>query len=74
LVQIFSRLIPVDENIAETFSSLLRKYSRQGLRNGDALVAATAWSRNYRCSQETLNIWFISEITLVDPLKERKRD
>lgn len=69
------RLIPVDENIAENFSSLLHKYSRQGLRNGDALVAATAWSRNLPLFTRNVKHYrFISEITLFDPLKERKRD
>jgi predicted nucleic acid-binding protein len=69
------RLIPVDENIAENFSSLLHKYSRQGLRNGDALVAATAWSRNLPLFTRNVKHYrFISEITLFDPLKDRKRN
>jgi predicted nucleic acid-binding protein len=69
------RLIPVDENIAENFSSLLQKYSRQGLRNSDALVAATAWSRNLPLFTRNIRHYrFISEITLFNPLKERKKD
>ena len=69
------RLIPVDENIAENFSFLLQKYSRQGLRNADALVAATAWSRNLPLFTRNIRHYrFISEITLFDPLKEWKRD
>jgi predicted nucleic acid-binding protein len=66
------RLIPVDEKIAENFWSLLQKYSRQGLRNGDALVAATAWSRNLPLFTRNLRHYrFISEITLFDPFKDR---
>jgi predicted nucleic acid-binding protein len=68
------RLIPVDENIAKKFSSLLQKYSRQGLRNADALVAATAWSRNLPLFTRNFRHYrFISEITLLDPLKARDR-
>jgi predicted nucleic acid-binding protein len=67
------RLIPVDENIAEKFSSLLQKYNRQGLRNGDALVAATAWSRNLPLFTRNVRHYrFISEITLFDSLKKPK--
>jgi len=50
------RLIRIDESIAEHFSSLLQKYSRQGLRNGDALVAATRGLGIFPCSQEIPNI------------------
>ena len=62
------RLIRVDENIAENFSSLLQKYRRQALRNGDALVAATAWSRNLPLFTRNVKHYrFIAEITLIDP-------
>jgi predicted nucleic acid-binding protein len=62
------RPIRVDENIAEHFSSLLQKYGRQGLRNGDALVAATAWSRNLPLFTRNVKHYrFIAEITLIDP-------
>jgi len=62
------RLIRVDENIAEHFSSLLQKYRRQGLRNGDALVAATAWSRNLPLFTRNVKHYrFIAEIRLIDP-------
>ena len=66
------RLIPADENIAEKFSTLLQKYSHQGLRNADALVAATAWSRNLPLFTRNVKHYrFISEIRLTDPLKKR---
>jgi len=63
------RLIPVDQRIAEKFSGLLNKYARHGLRNADALIAATAWSRKLRLlTRNTKHYRFISEITLIDPL------
>ena len=62
------RLIRIDESIAEHFSSLLQKYRPQGLRNGDALVAATAWSRNLPLFTRNIKHYrFIAEITLIDP-------
>jgi predicted nucleic acid-binding protein len=62
------RLIRVDEIIAENFSTLLQKYRRQGLRNGDALVAATARSRNLPLFTRNVKHYrFIAEITLIDP-------
>lgn len=64
------RLIPVDEKIAERFSDLLEKYARHGLRNADALVAATAWSRALPLLSRNIRHYrFISEITLLDPSK-----
>lgn len=61
------RLIPVDETIAERFSSLLAKYATHGLRKADALVAATAWSRMLPLlTSNTRHYRFISEITLLD--------
>jgi predicted nucleic acid-binding protein len=66
------RLIRVDENIAENFSSLLEKYKRQGLRNGDALVAATAWSRNLPLFTRNVKHYrFIGEIKLIDPRQKQ---
>ena len=62
------RLIPVDEEIAERLSRLLTKYSRRGLRNADALLAATAWSRRLPLlTRNTRHYRFISEITLLGP-------
>jgi predicted nucleic acid-binding protein len=64
------RLIPVDQRIAERFSRLLNKYARHGLRNADALIAATAWSRKLRLlTRNTKHYRFISEITMIDPLR-----
>lgn len=64
------RPIPVDDAIAERFSRLLTKYARSGLRNADALVAATAWSRNLPLvTRNSRHYRFISEIRLVDPSK-----
>ena len=60
------RQIPVDERIAERFSSLLTKYAARGLRKADALVAATAWSRRLPLlTRNTRHYRFISEITLL---------
>lgn len=65
------RLIPIDQEIAEKFSLLLARYSRQGLRKADALVAATASSRRLPLlTRNTRHYRFISEITLIDPLKK----
>lgn len=62
------RQIPIDEMIAEGFSSLLAKYIDHGLRNADALVAATAWSRTLPLlTRNTKHYRFISEIRLIDP-------
>jgi len=64
------RLIPIDQRIAERFSRLLNKYARHGLRNADALIAATAWSRKLRLlTRNTKHYRFISEITMIDPLR-----
>ena len=60
------RLIAVDEGIATRFSLLLSKYTNQGLRKADALVAATAWSRRLPLlTRNTRHYRFISEIRLV---------
>jgi len=62
------RQILIDEQIAERFSSLLAKYANYGLRKGDALVAATAWSRRLPLlTRNTKHYRFISEITLLSP-------
>ena len=61
------RLIPLDEVIAERFSFLLTKYTKQGLRKADALVAATAWSRTLPLLTRNVRHYrFISEITLIN--------
>ena len=62
------RLIPVDEKIADRFSRLLAKYGHHGLRNADALVAATAWARTLPLLTSNIRHYrFIEEITVVDP-------
>lgn len=40
------RLVPVDDAIAEKYWILLKKYESQGLRQADAIIAATAWQVN----------------------------
>jgi predicted nucleic acid-binding protein len=40
------RMIPVDDAIAEKYWLLLKKYESQGLRQADAIVAATAWQKS----------------------------
>jgi hypothetical protein len=62
------RLIPVDERIARRFSGLLGKYAKRGLRNADALVAATAWSRKLPLLTRNIKHYsFISEIAVISP-------
>jgi len=39
-------MISVDDAIAEKYWTLLKKYESQGLRQADAIVAATAWQKN----------------------------
>lgn len=64
------RVILLDGKIADRFSSLLAKYTEQGLRKADALVAATAWSRTLPLLTRNVRHYrFISEIRLIDPLQ-----
>jgi predicted nucleic acid-binding protein len=68
MLLLYHRQIPIDEQIAERFSSLLEKYANHGLRKADALVAATAWSRRLPLfTRNTRHYRFISEITLLNP-------
>ena len=68
MLLLYHRQIPVDEQIAERFSSLLAKYANHGLRKADALVAATVWSRRLPLlTRNTKRYRFISEITLLNP-------
>jgi predicted nucleic acid-binding protein len=47
---------------------LLAKYANHGLRKGDALVAATAWSRTLPLLTRNIRHYrFISEINLIGP-------
>jgi predicted nucleic acid-binding protein len=67
MLLLYHRQIPVEEQIAERFSSLLAKYANHGLRKADALVAATAWSRRLPLlTRNTRHYRFISEITLLN--------
>ena len=60
------RMIPLDQNIAIKFSELLHKYSKNPLRNADALVAATAWDRNLPLlTRNKKHYNFIMEIKLL---------
>lgn len=40
------RIVPVDDAIAERYWLLLKKYESHGLRQADAIIAATAWQRS----------------------------
>ena len=64
------RVVPVDQRIARSFSRLMATFSARGLRNADALIAATAWARALPIlTRNTKHYRFISEITVVDPSK-----
>jgi predicted nucleic acid-binding protein len=59
------RIIPVDAGIAEKYWLLLKKYQSQGLRQADAIVAATAWQKNLPLlTRNQKHFRFISEIEL----------
>jgi predicted nucleic acid-binding protein len=58
------RIIPVDDAIAEKYWLLLKKYESQGLRQADAIVAAT-WHKNFPLlTRNQKHFRFISEIDL----------
>jgi len=59
------RVVLIDDSIAGKYWSLLKKYESQGLRQADAIIAATAWqkrlpllTRNHR------HFRFVDEIEL----------
>jgi len=59
------RMIPVDDAVAEKYWKLLRKYESQGLRQADAIVAATAWQKSLPLmTRNQKHFRFISEIEL----------
>jgi len=59
------RWIPVIPDIAQKTSELLRYYHRRGLKKNDALIAATAWSKNLvLLTRNRRHFQFIREITL----------
>ena len=59
------RMLFVDAAIAEKYWILLKKYEAQGLRQADAIVAATAWQKNLPLlTRNQRHFRFISEIGL----------
>jgi len=59
------RMIPVDDAVAEKYWKLLKKYESQGLRQADAIVAATAWQKSLPLlTRNQKHLRFISEIEL----------
>ena len=59
------RTISVDDAIAEKYWILLKKYESQGLRQADAIVAATAWQKSFPLlTRNQKHFRFISEIEL----------
>ena len=59
------RLLPVDDEIADRYWALLQKYKSQGLRQADAIIAATACQRNIPLlTRNQRHFRFIAEIIL----------
>lgn len=58
------RLIPVDENIAENFSSLLHKYSRQGLKVEHRDCTSRRPAQTLRISHCGFRIWLLAPCRL----------
>jgi predicted nucleic acid-binding protein len=59
------RMIPVDDAIAEKYWTLLKEYEPQGLRQADAIVAATAWQKRFPLlTRNQKHFRFISEIEI----------
>jgi predicted nucleic acid-binding protein len=59
------RMISVDDAIAEKYWQLLKKYESQGLRQADAIIAATAWQKSFPLlTRNQKHFRFISEIEL----------
>ena len=59
------RMISVDNSIAEKYWVLLKKYESQGLRQADAIVAATAWQKSLPLlTRNQKHFRFIIEIEL----------
>lgn len=64
------RMIPVDDAIAEKYWLLLKKYESQGLRQADAIVAATAWQRSLPLlTRNQKHFLYIREIELAPVYK-----
>ena len=59
------RIVPVDDAIAERYWTLLKKYRSRGLRQADAIIAATAWQRSLPLlTRNQKHFRFITEIEL----------
>jgi predicted nucleic acid-binding protein len=59
------RIISVDPGIAEKYWLLLKKYESQGLRQADAIIAATAWQKSLPLmTRNRKHFRLISEIEL----------
>lgn len=59
------RLVPVDDAVAEKYWILLKRYESQGLRQADAIIAATAWHVNLPLlTRNQKHFRFITEIEL----------
>jgi len=64
------RTLPVDDAIAEKYWTLLKKYEGQGLRQADAIIAATAWHKGLPLlTRNQKHFRFISEIELAPVYK-----
>lgn len=60
------RWVPILEDIAEKSSILLRKYAAKGLLKNDAIIAATAWSKQLILfTRNRKHFDFIREIELL---------
>lgn len=60
-----SRMVVVDDAIAEKYWQLLKKYEARGLRQADAVIAATAWQRSLPLlTRNQKHFRFITEIKL----------
>jgi len=60
------RLVSPDEHIAARFSELLQKYAYLRMHPSDALIAATAWSKNLPLLTANIRHFMsIEEITVI---------
>lgn len=62
------RWIPITDDIAEKTCTLLRKYAAKGLLKNDAIIAATAWSKQLMLfTRNRKHFDFIREIEMLKP-------
>jgi predicted nucleic acid-binding protein len=60
------RILPVDDAIAGKSWTLVKKYDSQGLRQADAIIAATAWQKGIPLlTRNQKHFRFIAEIEMV---------